>query len=367
MRPQMHMLALLLILGLANRVLVGQEQALAPFPLHMELELDRRECVVGENFTLVTRVYNPNSQTVILRDFTLGYEQPRLEASSADGSFRSIYCGPAETAPGEACQIGPGGSVTHRRFAYQDLSVMRWPDRAGVYRLRAVAPTTGSGQVNGVTVKIDWICSEVELRVREASAIERSAIDFLRDRQEQFDTGLREGKSVSLLLATTCRTFLSDYGNTVYAPEVRWRLARALVDLLASSDRRKLPSQTVVELVSVLDEAVTYCLSMGLPYSAEFLTWDLDRGGSPVFELATKHSRVELLQHIANELNHKVPDDDDADRYRRAIVLDAMGSKHEARQEINALLGQYPAGIYAKHAQFLLKEIDRRAAQQGSP
>ncbi|MCL4720314.1 MAG: hypothetical protein KJ057_17790, partial [Phycisphaerae bacterium] len=117
-------------------------------------------------------------------------------------------------------------------------------------------------------------------------------------------------------------------------------LADALIEVIGNP-KEPLPAEKHRKFLRLCEENVMWCLSAGPPYLSDWLSWDWDRGGNRVFELAYVHRRLGLLVAMAEKL-----DQADADPagilFRRAARQKLEGRIDDLRATVGSLESDFP-------------------------
>ncbi|UCC32196.1 MAG: hypothetical protein JSU86_07920, partial [Phycisphaerales bacterium] len=262
-------IALTFITSLRAGEALGQPDASERvIPMRLEIILDSPRCVVLENFTLKVRMINPNDFPVTLRGFKMGYIEPEIHFLGSDGEYHHLYYGAMDSAFHHKPVTVPAHEfLEHHRFLFKYFDWQRWPVHPGVFALRPKTHLSrGRIDPDGEWAPIAWECPSVELRVEAQSWDDRKAVEFLRKRLLEYDEApidVHNETPVNVFRANLFREFLDRYPNAVYAPEIRWELAKLLV-----GDESTLKDEPMVDL---FDECLTFCLERGGAYAEEFL------------------------------------------------------------------------------------------------
>ena len=330
-------------------------------PMYLEVVMDEETLMVYENPAFAVRIVNPNDYEVTLRGFNMGYVEPQIHLLLDSGETRRFHSGGTDSAlTSGTVTVPPRGSLSFHRFLADYVGWPRWPSEPGVYRL--VGRSTFSTAARGGDVerrKLEWSSPAVEFRVVPGSPEDLEAIGYLRDQLVEYQEANRKGEAPAhgaFRVNLFCE-FLERYGETAYAPEIRWELAQLLTDELGN---RRIPEEDLTDALDSFEEAVSFCLDQGGAYTEELLVWKMDRGASQVMELAGQYERWELLKRIARELDLKYPDDEAAKLYRRVFVVGRTESAAKARKVYEELAGKHGGSDYVKRAASTLRYLERR-------
>lgn len=332
-----------------------------PVRMRLELELDRPTCRTFENFTVMVRIVNLNPFPVILPGFEMGYIEPEVHVLGPDGEYHKLYYGAHDSAWTKIpITIAGRGVIERHRFVYSDFSHERWPNEAGSFTLRckthiSSCRLTGDGEDH----PIEWELPEATIRVDAASVKDRQAMEFLQRRFAEGPADESRRRWSGAFRAEVFAGFLQRYGDTAYAPEIRWEAAKLLEERLGN---KAIPQAEVAAMVDLFEECLTFCLGKGGAFAEEFLTWDVEGGGGNVLEVVMEHNRTRLFKQLIEELDQKYPADDEAIRYRRLLLVGATESSEKAAEEAKAFRERFPNGKYGRHLDGALRFIERQRA-----
>ena len=333
-------------------------------PMRLELDVNARRVVVGENFPVTVRVSNPNPFQVDLPRFAFGYDNPELEVSLDGGeSFISIRIGPDYLShPGNVLSIPPEGSVSFTRLLYNVFDHERWPMEPGVCYLRAFKPA-GRGRAQGEEdwVPVDWEYVAVRIDVQPASALDRRAWQFMAERLKTYWRLNTAGKAepYATFREQLYTESLERFPESVYAPEIKWHLAKVLADRLGSHD---VPEEEAARerWAALLQACLGFCLERGGPYADPFLNWDADRRQFGAFSNALESRLFEAAKMLADALDERYPDDTAAKRYRRGLIAFSRGGLAEADEHFAAIEERFPESPYVKRVRNLRRNIEEK-------
>jgi len=332
--------------------------------MRLEIELEEPVCTVRQNFTLRVRMINPNDFAVTVRGFKMGYVEPELHLLLGDDKTVRLRYGAMDSAwTGEPVRIEPGGVLEHRRFLYAYFEWDRWPIEPGNFELRGQTHLSqASVGFREEAVPIVWECPAIMVQVKAQTALDRDAISFLKENIHSYREASDSAghKHPALPRVRLFMDFLHQFGNTAYAPEIRWETAKLLRQALGS---RAVPQDEAPQMVEFFDECLTFCLEKGGVYSEEFLKWDANGGGNETLELAFMHQRARLFKRLVEEIDRENPDDAEAILYRRVIVAGMTESFKKAQEEARALRGRFPNGKCVQHLDGTLRELERMSAK----
>lgn len=332
--------------------------------MRLEIELEEPVCTVRQNFTLRVRMTNPNDFTVTVRGFEMGYVEPEIHLLLDDVKTVRLRYGAMDSAwTGEPIRIEPGGVLEHRRFLYPYFEWDRWPIEPGSFELRGETHLSQAKiGFREEAIPIVWEYPAIMVQVKAQSALDRNATSFLNENIQFYREASNSvgHKAPSLPRVKLFMDFLDQFGNTAYAPEIRWEAAKLLRRALGN---RAVPQDEVKQMVEFFDECLTFCLEKGGAYSEEFLKWDADGGGNETLELAFMHQRARLFKYLAEEIDRKNPDDAEAILYRRVIVVGMTESIKKAQEEARTLRGRFPNGRCVQHLDGTLRELERMSAK----
>lgn len=332
-------------------------------PMRLELEIESDIYVVGENFPIRLRMVNPNPFDVSLRGFEFGYDRPRLELSiPGEDEFRAFPRGAHNSAMRRMPVTIPANSAIERhRVLYRNFARDQWFMPPGRYRLR------GTSDLSAVRVeghdgrwRVDWTSQVATFILRMPTGRERQALEFLRERWSDFHhnlSRLEPGFDPTNDSLKIRRDFLERYEDSLYAPEIRWEIAKLLPNEILDQWS---PLHDNPEMVDLFEQCLTFCLDQGGAYAEELLRWDMDKGGNRSLRLASKYKRFDLLKRIVKELDQKYPGDAEASLFRRFVVVRETESIEAARRVAETLREQFPEGKYTKRAADNLFWLDHR-------
>lgn len=297
-----------------------------------------------ENFPISIEISNPTTRTVELRGPAIGICHPSI-LRHAEGDWTPLRCSEESSSSSlVVVALSPGGTKRVDRFLYYQFDLDRWPQSAGNYLIRLnMSEYVGRYAGEDSWETINWETRDVEVRVGGGSELNRTAAAFLRDSLSEFRQGTRNGTEHRDYLEFSIdlfEKFLSKYDASSYSSEIRFRLADALIEVIGNP-KEPLPAEKHQKFLRLCEENVMWCLSAGPPYSSDWLSWDWDRGGNRVFELAYIHRRLGLLVAMAEKL-----DQTDADPasilFRRAARQKLEGRIEDLRATVGSLESNFP-------------------------
>ncbi len=334
--------------------------------MKIELVLDDSTCVVLQNFGLTVRIVNPNSFAVTIRGFTMGYIQPEIHVLLGNEETMHLRHGAHDSAwTGTPITIPPEGVLEQRRFLFEESSYA-WPGEPGSFELVGhLDVSTARVGPKGQDHQIVWDQPAAKLRVRPQGLRDRLAMEFLQQRLQEYDDAIRLGRAekVNIFRAMLFREFLDRFGDTAYAPEIRWETARLLAGLLGN---RAIPPEELEGMLDLFEKCLTFCLLKGGAYAEEFVKGDPRRAGYEVLELALIHRRAELFKRIVEEVDRKYPDDEEGILFRRLVVTGLTESLDKAREQAAALRERFPDGQYLRHLDSVLRQLERNNASENT-
>ncbi len=335
-----------------------------PIPMRLELQIDAPRVVVRENFPVTVRVVNPNPFPVQLPRFAFCYEHPELQVSGEDGEkFISIGSrGGYLSNPRDVLSVPAEGSVSFARLLDDGFDYLQWPMEPGTYYLRAYTPG-GRGRAKGeeVSVPIDWESVPVRVNAQPASALDGRAMQFMAERLKAYRRLNRAGKAepYATFREQLYTEFLERFPESVYAPEIKWHLAKVLADRLGSHD---VPEERAARerWTALFKECLGFCLERGGPYAEPFVNWKPVPGGSGAFHYALSNRLFEAAEMLADALDRRYPNDMAAKRYRRGLIAYKRGSMTEAEKHFAVIEKESPENPYARDIRHLRRSIERR-------
>jgi hypothetical protein len=330
-------------------------------PMRLEIILDSPECVAFENFTLKARMVNPNDYPVMLFGFKTEYIAPEIHVLGRDGEWHQVFYGTVHSSfDPPAVTIPAQGFLERHRFLFNGFSWERWPVDPGVFELRAKTHLSRAALAeDGPRYKIDWTYPPVQVRVGGQTVRDRMAMNFLRTRLMDHAEAARKGdaKPTGVFRIELHREFLDRYPDVVYAPEIRWELAKLLLNEVSSQWS---PLHDDPEMVDLFEECLTFCLQKGGAYAEDFLKLGSYSRARSAMELATKHKKFDLVKRIVKELDKKYPEDEAAILNRRVHVLAETESVEKAWPVARTLAEKFPDSKYARSATRYLEYLERK-------
>ena len=333
-------------------------------PMRLELQVEAPRVVVRENFPVTVRVVNPNPFQVELPRFAFCYEHPELQASGDGGkNFISIgsrggYLSNAR----DLLSVPAEGSVSFARLLDDGFDYLRWPREPGVCYLRAFKPgARGRAEGEDDWVPVDWEYVPDRIDVQPASALDGRAMEFMAERLKAYRKLNRAGTAepYETFREQLYTEFLDRFPESVYAPEIKWHLAKVLADRLGHHD---VPEEEAARerWVALLQECFGFCLERGGPYAEPFLTWEPDRRQFGAFSNALESRLFEAAKMLADALDERYPDDTAAKRYRRGLIAFSRGGLAEADEHFAAIEQRFPESPYVKRVRNLRRDIEEK-------
>ena len=332
--------------------------------MRLEVEVEASRVVVGENFPVTIRVVNPNPVQVDVRGFLFAYDNPMLEVSLDGGeSFICIHIGPDYWSNNRDVLSAPAkGSVSFTRLLYHVFDDERWPMEPGVCYLRSCQPgTSGRRQGEENWVRVDWESVPVRIDVRGPSALDRRAWQFMAERLKTYGRRNRAGTAEPLVAfrEQLYTEFLERFPESVYAPEIKWHLAKVLARRLGHHD---VPEEEAARerWAALLKECLGFCLERGGPYAEPFVTWEPNARPFGPFQYALSSGLFEVGEMLADALDRRYPDDAAAKRYRRGLIAYFRGSMGKAQEHFEVVEKEFPESPYAEDARRMQRSIEEK-------
>lgn len=323
--------------------------------LHVEIRPSKTRITVGENVSLDMTVRNNNRAAIEVRGLSISGQGIRLTASGDSGSWP--FPEPPKWGGGSGSVVlDPGEMLEVVRFAHPELhTTRRWPGAAGravikVSLMQVVARFVGEEDWRSVSLEPEGVTAVIE--VLERSEADRRAAEALESRLATVEAAGGEGYVKGVVDAFV--RFLREYGESSFAPEVRFNLAIFVVELLGNQ-ADALQESDLPEYVSVLEENVSWCIRQRRPFGDPFTSWNWDRGGNAVFELAFVHGKRQFLRELCDALDSAPNADIPSRLFRRAVVLKLEGKGDEAMDVLRQLEREWPTHKATEHASDLLR------------
>ncbi len=342
-----------------------------PVPMRLQLDFDGQRYLVGENFPIIVRIINPNTYSVYLEGFEFGRLEPHIAMAFPEGivfpgeeEFFDISLGGMISAMGGPPVLVPArGDLQHRRLVYigTKLDMGHWVLMPpGTYRVQV------KSHVSAVTLdeprrytKVDWTSEVLAFTLTMPTGRDAAALEFLRQKANELaehertpEPGFRRVR----FELSVYPQFLERFPDTIYAPEIRWRVAKLLDDELGND---RIAEQDVPQMLELWEQSLTFCLERGGAYAEEFVHLRKDEPTNHQMELAERLRRFDLLKRIITAIDRRYPDDEAGILFRRAIVAGHTESPGEARKILQSLVERFPDDPHAKNAGNMIESIDR--------
>jgi hypothetical protein len=291
----------------------------------------------GANPVLEIELINPLEQRIFVRGFSPGNEI--LELAIPGRGFSRLPMGDhGDASDVRSTIIEPNQRMAFARFMMWSFEPDRWALPAGRYEIR-VRPNAGISirTEQGEPIDFKLVSSAAEFVYWQPDPEEEAANKQLRtaflainhtstDRQEASPAGRA---------FDAYQSFLTVYPQGPLSDEVRYLGLAAAIDLLGRSET------SGEDKVRALDSAAKWarrCIALGPPYTAQLLTWNLDRGGNPLLESAWMNDRLDLARDLVAALDEKYPDDAGGRAVRQVLLDTLVYSPEQARERAEALL-----------------------------
>jgi len=338
-------------------------------PMRIELQVDKALYYVGEDFPITVRIANPNGFDVYLRGFEFGPLEPRLMIRfPTEDDFQDFSnAGTISPFGGPPVVIPASGYIEHRRLVFIDTRIYggHWTLMApGTYRMRFDSSLTSVRRDNeSDSAKIAWGLDEIGITLMMPSGRNALALEFLRGKATELaeqERNPRQGFETDRYKLRFYGEFLDRFGDTVYAPEIRWELTKLAAHELQDPHG---PLYRDKQLADIFGQCLTYCLDRGGAYSDEFLRWELNRGGSQIMELLKQLGQFELFKRMADELDRKYPTDEEGKLLRRVWIEALTGDEDKARKIGQDLSDRFPTYPWSRNITGTIDSLLRQRAE----
>ncbi len=315
--------------------------SLQTIPMRIEVEMMQKDCIVGENTPIRISIHNISNEDVVLANVEFDYQDPAVYLHREGDKPAKLWYGATDVNRVPPLRIPVGGRVEHTRMLYGDFQPDRWPIAPGIEYLFAKHGGSYTQETDTMPQRrIEWEMPKAKIIVRERTAKEKEAWEFLVNAEKKRENARKMGTlpSTDLTLARIeyFREFLQRYSNTPYAKEIRWELAQMLRNELGSS---RVPADKVDDAAQAMEACILACLDKGDPYSDPFLDWD---SGGGMMHWADRFNRPRLVIRLAEELDKKYPDDEESKLYREVWVAKVKGAKEKAKSKSKELRRLFP-------------------------